>query len=502
VEKKKNISIRRYFLKLQMNRRKKWLKEKMIFLSVLICIFVISNKIPGDISGMNISEDEKISDSPKFIKEQIKKLGATTTISLQERNNAIRILEKIGEKAVPFLVEILDDYTGLWLTTKDGILLAPHSTPGKDAASILAKIGKAAVGPIIKKLKKGKFTERKNAAFFLGSISDDPRVFDPLISALEDENEFVRREVVMALGKLKDPRSIGALSNSLKDKKHHVRAAAAEALGLIGDSSAFEPLKAAMRDKEYEVRKSVLIALMKIRKEPEITKSLLTILESSADPNAKKDSAYILGMQKNPRAFDILIKALKDENEVDRELASYSLGMLSDPRAIEPLILAIQDEKHTVIINSTHALGELKDPRAVEPLLKLLTTYRRYSMLAKKRIKQASIRCSIVDALGKIKDKRALKPLITALGDKLGVRGYRPENSYNVRLHAAIALGELGHPNAIEPLINIFRKRNNEDEQIALTEALFKITGKQFGYHYGKWQAWWEKNKSILTKDK
>ena len=66
--------------------------------------------------------------------------------------------------------------------------------------------------------------------------------------------------------------------------------------------------------------------------------------------------------------------------------------------------------------------------------------------------------------LGKIKDPRAVEPLITALQDAdSGVRG-----------KAAVALGKIGDPRAVEPLITALKDADNSVRTKA-AEALVKI---------------------------
>ena len=107
---------------------------------------------------------------------------------------------------------------------------------------------------------------RKNAAEALGKIKD-PRVVEPLIAALKDENSGVRRIAAWALGVIQDPRAVEPLITALKDEYSEVRWHAAWSLGEIQDPRAVEPLIEALKDEDSGVRLSAAWSLEKITKE-------------------------------------------------------------------------------------------------------------------------------------------------------------------------------------------------------------------------------------------
>ena len=99
------------------------------------------------------------------------------------------------------------------------------------ALNVLIKIGEPAVPALIKALQdqSNPFTRRWEAAKALGVIKDE-RAVEPLIKAMSDENEVVRRVTAEALGRLGDKRAIPVLKEALKDKSWRVRRNAAESL--------------------------------------------------------------------------------------------------------------------------------------------------------------------------------------------------------------------------------------------------------------------------------
>jgi HEAT repeat protein len=74
----------------------------------------------------------------------------------------------------------------------------------------------------------------------LGELGDK-RTVEPLIAALQDEDESVREIAAGTLGRLGDERAVDPLTAALQDKNRFVREAAARALEKIqqkdGDGS-------------------------------------------------------------------------------------------------------------------------------------------------------------------------------------------------------------------------------------------------------------------------
>ncbi|MBU4484986.1 HEAT repeat domain-containing protein, partial [bacterium] len=126
------------------------------------------------------------------------------------------------------------------------------------ALNVLIKIGEPAVPALIEALQdqSNPFTRRWEAAKALGAIKDE-RAVEPLIKAMSDENEVVRRVTAEALGRLGDKRAIPVLKEALKDPKYYydertgrnryyTRESSAEALEKLG-------IKVIQRGNEYLV---------------------------------------------------------------------------------------------------------------------------------------------------------------------------------------------------------------------------------------------------------
>ena len=159
----------------------------------------------------------------------------------------------------------------------------------------------------LRQLKSKNCRTRWRAAEKL-SVSGDVRVVMPLVAALKDGGDNVRRAAARALGNIGDARVVEPLVAALKDKDSSVQRAAAGALGNIGDTRAVEPLVAALKDRYNDVQ----------------------------------------------------------------VVATWALGNIGDARAVEPLVAALKDKNLGVRWKAAEALGEIGDARAVEPMVAII----------------------------------------------------------------------------------------------------------------------------------
>ena len=63
-----------------------------------------------------------------------------------------------------------------------------------------------------------------------------------------------------------------------------------------------------------------------------------------------------------------------------------------------------------------------------------------------------------------------------------------------VRVSAAVAMGEIGSPRAVKPLIKALSDKSGCVREAAAT-GLAHITGKNFGEDQVAWNKYWEENK-------
>jgi len=235
----------------------------------------------------------------------------------------------------------------------------------------------------------------------------------------------------------------------------------------------------ALKNKDPTVQYDAAEALGDIR-DNRAVEPLVTALKNDEFSGVRWKAAEALSKIGAP-AVEALIGALRHDDDDVRWKAAVALGEIGDPRAIEPLIIQLCDEDRFVKSHAALALGTIGEP-AVNPLLRALSEG------------DGNLRWGAAIALGKIRDPRAIEPLIRALADKY--ENVRAESASSLasmgkpalgpllrflkfsegpkRLEVVTALGELHDSDAIQPLIQMLENAD-EDERKAIADALDAI---------------------------
>jgi len=155
----------------------------------------------------------------------------------QVREAAIEAVGMIGSPCVDLVVRLLRD----WDIRKAAIVA-------------LGKIkDERVLEPLIGQLRNDEFNELATEA--LAEIGQ-PAV-EKLVAALTDKDENVRKQAVIALGRIKDPTACDALIEMLKDKDWFTRLTAAAALEQLHDERGREAIKPLLQDPDLVVRMRV-----------------------------------------------------------------------------------------------------------------------------------------------------------------------------------------------------------------------------------------------------
>ncbi|GJL63072.1 HEAT repeat domain-containing protein [Candidatus Nitrospira salsa] len=166
----------------------------------------------------------------------------------QVREAAVEAVAMIGSPAVDILLRYLRDWDSR-----------------KYAIKALGKINDERVlDPLISMLKNDEFKDdATNALAELGL----PAV-EKLIKALNDKDEFVRKQSILALGEIKDPAAVDPLIENLKNDDWWIRLTSAAALEKIGDPRGRDAIKPLLKDPDVVVQMRIERMLSAWKKQP------------------------------------------------------------------------------------------------------------------------------------------------------------------------------------------------------------------------------------------
>lgn len=368
--------------------------------------------------------------------------------------------------------------------------------------------------PLVALLKDSRERTRKRA---ISAIAWNTKAVDALIGALNDKSIYVRAIATRLLGFGKDKKAIGPLISALEEEDEYrayldpcgldnfdTRHVSSEFDGkqIDGDrerrvtqlASGYEDfiddylLRLEIREQlicDYEFlkfeRKSKSAELYGENDEDEECED---IGPESLEDDYQREPDYIIStprmalVKMGEMAIEGLISALKSVNEAIRKHAAHALGELQAIDSTEPLVSLLNDDSVAVRENVVWALGcilaETRDANAIKVLSESVsdinTSVRAETALALGRVgdplameslfellddDDLTVRESAIWALGKIRDERAVAPLIKLLEDE----------SESLRLTAEAALVDIGSSAAKSMIELLSKKRQSLQEQ-------------------------------------
>lgn len=226
-----------------------------------------------------------------------------------------KALIKMGQDAVPYLVEKLDTQDAREILT---------------LVEILGKIGEPAVIPLIESLKSENKDKVKTASRILGDIKDKKAV-RPLSDLLDNSDYNIRANACASLGKIGDTTVLNDVIFLLNDSVEVVRKSAAVSLGDLNSPRSVDALIKALKDRHFSVRMTASISLVKLGK-PAVEPLLKTLKDKDDDTGYL--SIECLGKIKDPRAIPFLIEELKSQDWAERGFAVEALTDIGDQKGI------------------------------------------------------------------------------------------------------------------------------------------------------------------------
>lgn len=289
---------------------------------------------------------------------------------------------------------------------------------------------------------------------------------------------------ITTLGDSSDPKAVAPLVRSLHrfNDQPDLKATLCDALGELGDLRATQALLSQLRDPHAQVRESAFTALFSIgEKRAHAMPDASAWEQGFADPSAALTQ---IAWQTDTEAVQLLLRALKDDDQQVKIGALYTLGQLGFVGAFDQLRDALFDPSDEVSAAAAYALGELTrlaPPSTAHDVIEALSRgWRRESegwspleVNTKIQILRAAaercialgsaesasrlaelfvaalndpehvLRQLAVIGLGRLRDPRALPLLVSRLND----------TEFGVRRNAAYAIGNLNAPESARILV-------------------------------------------------
>jgi len=329
--------------------------------------------------------------------------NALRTAKREIRNRSAIVLAQIGDKRAlePLITIVKDRAESRWRRNS-----ADRAGLRADVAAALGVLGDvAAIGPLQDAVQNDRMAVGVAAMGALVQLGDEKQL-DDLHSFLQSDDPAVQFSVIKALGRVKSPKSLSYLE---KFWKTHAPKNAAVVV---------DKRKSEEADRALSVIKTILAALV-------------GPLDPAPKPDASDDTDA-----PPPRDLSSYAKVLQLPDESVRSEAAKALAEIG-AEAVDLLLVALKDEDDDVRIPAAVGLGTFGGSRALEPLLEIL-----------KKDPKNIVRMAAAESLGKLGLPEAIEPLKEALDDEYLL----------VNIGAAIGLHDLGVPGMVYALDSTLQK--------------------------------------------
>lgn len=194
-----------------------------------------------------------------------------------------------------------------------------------------------------------------------------------------------RRDALMKLGSLKHRDASKAAATSLNDADPMVRATAAHAITALPANEAAGLLLPLLKDKSEFLRREIVAALGETRSESAL-QPLVELLTREKEPSVRAAAVLALGEIANEMAVPALAQVLsglspnkkskKREDDFVMRAAAQALGQIGSRAGVMPLVTALANETGSLDLRRAAAdsLGLIGDATATPALEAALTS--------------------------------------------------------------------------------------------------------------------------------
>jgi HEAT repeat protein/cytochrome c-type biogenesis protein CcmH/NrfG len=247
-------------------------------------------------------------------------------------------------------------------------------------------------------------------------------------------------------------RYVPRLVERVKHGSDEVRQAARAELTRIGGHG-LQPLLEALRDEKETSQQRVAVAVLghlgnkgaaaplvhMARVEPVKDVRRLGTLQENIDREVRVDALVAAGRLGDPAVLGDVLPLMDQKEIAMREAATFALGRSADKRAVAPLIKALDDSRPSVQVLACFGLAQIDDPRIAPAVTRTVADARKHD----------GVRAACSYAIGVRRLAPGVPVLLGALADNRG----------EAQRLAAWALGQIGDPRALGPLLRAYFAR-------------------------------------------
>ncbi len=333
--------------------------------------------------------------------------------SADTRQSTAWSLVRIGTPSVPALIEALSD---------NSVIVQEL------AIWCLTKIGESAVIPLLKSYSSFEPDMQIMIEELLLHFSEEME--DTFITYLETEDTALKLCLLRLIGNSNSSLSTEVLIDHLQSGIRPIRQQAVLSLSRA-DESSIPVIFGAIATGRISIDDEIISLITRIRKP-----AVPYLLEFLCEPRVELRimAAKALGIIKDRRSLESLIKSLEDKNTRVRETAARALEMIEHPAAVQPLMKLLLSTTHPVVVsNSIHALARLADKDTV-----CFAADNFYSM-------EPLVQERLIQLLGYYNCEKSENIMIESL----------KSDNEDIRRYAVRSLGRCGSDRSIEYLKNV-----------------------------------------------
>lgn len=358
----------------------------------------------------------------------------------------------------------------------------------------IMQLGKKAVKPALDKIGR---VEPPVAVRILQFLAKVPAA--EIVAAIslfsQNPDDLLRQTLAKTLGANPSDKSFVTLKEMLNDPDETVRRnAVAGIAGMLDYDGALTALINKFNDINGHVRREACLA-MNNSSSNQLVEPLFTVVTTEPYGDVREAAASVLARRKDPQITRRLLEMLDSDNSRIRETISKTIWQCSSTLAVDSLIQKLNDKEWRVVVNSCNSLENMKDLKSIFPLKELLKNgdwqIRIAALSALRAYKSKELKQFFVPLLGDENPQVAKLAVValSELGDKsldVDLQKHIKHNRWEVRYQIVKALGTIRSQGSVSLLTQMIEKDESNAVKARAILTIAKIGDKKPAEIIGK----------------